>query len=66
MPGDKNDYSRSKEWDCLQTSHVLLPDAAKRPNNRANKPSSLNTSKLPCKTDKRVYQAISSIRDYQI
>ncbi|EFW74836.1 hypothetical protein EC179100_1283 [Escherichia coli 179100] len=28
--------------------------------------SRLNTSKLPCKTDKRVYQAISSIRDYQI
>ncbi|CDK80630.1 hypothetical protein ECDEC6E_1051 [Escherichia coli DEC6E] len=28
--------------------------------------SRLNASELPCKTDKRVYQAISSIRDYQI
>ncbi len=63
MSGDINDYSRYKdgivyELMCsCRMPRMLYP---------ADKTVLTYTSKLPCKTDKRVYQAISSILDYQI
>ncbi|QNC01568.1 hypothetical protein H5C77_09070 [Escherichia coli] len=65
MAGDINDYSKVQRWDCLQRAMC----SCQMPRKRLIQPtklSRLNASELPCKTDKRVYQAISSIRDYQI
>ncbi|EFO0017174.1 hypothetical protein D1Z87_21215 [Escherichia coli] len=65
MPRDINDYSRVERWDCLQRTMCSCRMPRKR-RIQPTKLSRLNASELPCKTDKRVYQAISSIRDYQI
>jgi SET domain-containing protein len=65
MPRDINDYSRVERWDCLQRTMCSCRMPRKR-RIQPTKLSRLNASELSCKTDKRVYQAISSIRDYQI